>query len=400
MKRNKFLLIAAFAALLVSCGGGKKQGKPDFGDNEYAVRTIQGQTADLQTTYPATIKGVQDVEIRPKVSGFITKLCVKEGQNVKAGQLLFVIDNVTFEAAVRQAKASVSAAKAALATAKLTYENNQKLFKNNVIGAFDLQSSQNNYESAKAQLAQAKAAYISAKQNLDFCYVTSPATGVIGDLPYRVGALVSASSQQPLTTVSNISSMQVYFSMTEKDLLDLTKTAGGLHAAIKDYPAVKLQLADGTIYNQSGHVATVSGVIDPTTGTVSMRADFANPDHLLKSGASGSIVVPHVASSAIIIPQDAVAQVQDKHFVYVVGKDNKVKYTAVTINPNDDGKNYIITSGLSIGDRIVVNGISSLQDGMEIKPLTEAQYQEKLKKTEQLGAAQGDLGELKKALTK
>ena len=224
MKRNKFLLIAAFAALLVSCGGGKKQGKPDFGDNEYAVRTIQGQTADLQTTYPATIKGVQDVEIRPKVSGFITKLCVKEGQNVKAGQLLFVIDNVTFEAAVRQAKASVSAAKAALATAKLTYENNQKLFKNNVIGAFDLQSSQNNYESAKAQLAQAKAAYISAKQNLDFCYVTSPATGVIGDLPYRVGALVSASSQQPLTTVSNISSMQVYFSMTEKDLLDLTKT--------------------------------------------------------------------------------------------------------------------------------------------------------------------------------
>lgn len=400
MKRNKFLLIAAFAALLVSCGGGKKQGKPDFGDNEYAVRTIQGQNADLQTTYPATIKGVQDVEIRPKVSGFITKLCVKEGQNVKAGQLLFVIDNVTFEAAVRQAKASVSAAKAALATAKLTYENNQKLFKNNVIGAFDLQSSQNNYESAKAQLAQAKAAYISAKQNLDFCYVTSPATGVIGDLPYRVGALVSASSQQPLTTVSNISSMQVYFSMTEKDLLDLTKTAGGLHAAIKDYPAVKLQLADGTIYNQQGHVATVSGVIDPTTGTVSMRADFANPDHLLKSGASGSIVVPHVASSAIIIPQDAVAQVQDKHFVYVVGKDNKVKYTAVTINPNDDGKNYIITSGLSIGDRIVVNGISSLQDGMEIKPLTEAQYQEKLKKTEQLGAAQGDLGELKKALTK
>ena len=188
--------------------------------------------------------------------------------------------------------------------------------------------------------------------------------------------------------------------MTEKDLLDLTKTAGGLHAAIKDYPAVKLQLADGTIYNQPGHVATVSGVIDPTTGTVSMRADFANPDHLLKSGASGSIVVPHVASSAIIIPQDAVAQVQDKHFVYVVGKDNKVKYTAVTINPNDDGKNYIITSGLSIGDRIVVNGISSLQDGMEIKPLTEAQYQDKLKKTEQLGAAQGDLGELKKALTK
>ena len=402
MKKNKFLILAAavMAAVLTSCGGGKSGGKPDFSDNEYAVRTVQGQEANLQTTYPATIKGIQDVEIRPKVSGFITKLCVKEGQTVKAGQLLFVIDNVTYAAAVRQAKASVNAAKAALATAKLTYENNEKLFKNNVIGAFDLQSSRNNYESAKAQLAQARAAYVSAKQNLDFCFVTSPTNGVVGDLPYRVGALVSASSQQPLTTVSNISTMQVYFSVTEKDLLEMTKSAGGLNAAISSYPTVKLQLADGTIYNQPGRVATVSGVINATTGSVSMRADFPNPDHLLKSGASGSIVVPHVSSSAVIIPQDAVAQVQDKYFVYVVGKDNKVKYTAVTINPNNDGKNYIITSGLNVGDRFVVNGISSLQDGMEIKPLTEAQYAEKLKKTEELGAAQGDLKKLKKAFGK
>ncbi len=384
------------AAILASCGGSKKQGKPDFGDNEYAVRTITGQSADLQSTYPATIKGVQDVEIRPKVSGFITKLCVKEGQSVKAGQLLFVIDNVTYAAAVRQAKAAVNSAKAQLNTARLTYNNSEKLFKNNVIGSYELQSSKNAMESAAAQLAQAEASYVSAKQNLDFCYVTSPASGVIGDLPYRVGALVSASSQQALTTVSNISTMQVYFSMTEKDLLSMTKTAGGIHAAIKDYPAVKLQLADGTIYNQPGHVATVSGVIDPTTGSVSMRADFPNPDHLLKSGGSGSIVVPHVSSSAIIIPQDAVSQVQDKHFVYVVGKDNKVKYTAVTVDPNNDGKNYIITSGLNIGDRIVINGISALTDGQEIKPITEAQYAEKLKKTEQLGADQSDLGKLKK----
>lgn len=396
MKKTKVLLVAALAAVLASCGGGKSGGKPDFGDNEYAVRTIQGQNADLQTTYPATIKGVQDVEIRPKVSGFITKLCVKEGQTVKAGQLLFVIDNVTYAAAVRQAKAAVNSAKAQLNTARLTYTNSEKLFKNNVIGSYELQTAKNSLETAAAAVAQAEAAYISAKQNLDFCYVTSPANGVIGDLPYRVGALVSASSQQPLTTVSNISTMQVYFSMTEKDLLGMTKTAGGVHAAISDYPAVKLQLADGTIYDHPGKVATVSGVIDPTTGTVSMRADFANPEHLLKSGASGSIVVPHVATSAIIIPQDAVAQVQDKHFVYIVGKDNKVKYSPVTVDPNDDGKNYIITSGLHVGDRIVVNGISSLTDGMEIKPVTEAQYAEKLKKTEAMGADQSDLSKLKK----
>ena len=400
MNKTKILLIAVLTVVLASCGGGKSGGKPNFGDNEYAVRTVQGQNADLQTTYPATIKGVQDVEIRPKVSGFITKLCVKEGQQVKAGQLLFVIDNVTYAAAVRQARAAVNAAKAQLNTARLTYNNSQKLFKNNVIGSYELQSSKNAMESAAAQLAQAEAAYVSAKQNLDFCFVTSPANGVIGDLPYRVGALVSASSQQALTTVSNNSTMQVYFSMTEKDLLDMTKTAGGINAAISSYPAVKLQLADGSIYNHPGKVATVSGVIDPTTGTVSMRADFPNPERVLKTGASGSIVVPHTATSAVVVPQDAVVEVQDKHFVYVVGKDNKVKYTPVEINSQNDGKNYIITSGLNIGDRFVVNGVSSLQDGMEIKPLTEAQYADKLKKTEELGEAQGDLGKLKKAFGK
>lgn len=394
MKKSKILMIVA-AALLASCGS-KQQGKPDFSDNEYAVRTVEGQNAELQTTYPATIKGMQDVEIRPKVSGFITKLYVKEGQTVKAGQILFEIDNVTYAAAVRQAKAAVNSAKAQLATAKLTYENNEKLYKNNVIGAFDLQSSRNSLEAAQAAVAQAEASYVSAKQNLEFCYVTSPASGVIGDLPYRVGALVSASSQQALTTVSNISTMQVYFSMTEKELLEMTKTAGGIHAAIKDYPAVKLQLADGTIYNHPGHVATVSGVIDSSTGSVSMRADFANPDNLLKSGGSGYIVVPHTASNAVIIPQDAVAQVQDKYFVYIVGKDNKVKYTAVTVDPDNDGKNYIITKGLNVGDRYVVQGISSLSDGAEIKPITEAQYNEKMKKTEQLGSDQSDISKLKK----
>lgn len=396
MKKTSNFLTLLIAALAFASCGSKQSGKPNFGDDEYAVRTIGGQSAELQTTYPATIKGVQDVEIRPKVSGFITKLCVQEGQTVRKGQLLFVIDNVTYAAAVRQAKAAVNSAKAQLNTAKLTYTNNEKLFKNNVIGSYELQSAKNALEAAYAAVAQAEASYTSAKQNLDFCYVTSPADGVIGDLPYRVGALVSASSQQPLTTVSNIGSMQVYFSMTEKDLLDMTKGAGGLHAAIKDYPAVKLQLADGTMYSHEGRVATVSGVVDPTTGTVSMRADFPNPEHLLKSGASGSIVVPHHASSAIIIPQDAVSQVQDKYFVYVLGAGNKVKYTPVTVNSNNDGKSYIIESGLKIGDKIVVNGISALTDGQKITPITEAQYQEKLKKTEAMGAYQGDLDKLKK----
>ena len=396
MKKNKLLLLIAAAAMLVACGG--KQGKPNFGDNEYAVRTIGTQSAALETTYPATVRGVQDVEIRPKVSGFITRLCVHEGQTVKKGQLLFVIDNVTYEAAARQAKASVNAAKAQLNTAKLTYENNQKLFNNNVIGSYELQSAKNSYETAKASLAQAEASYISAKQNLDFCYVTSPANGVVGDLPYKVGALVSASSQQPLTTVSDISTMQVYFSMTEKDLIEMTRTSGGLTAAIKDYPAVKLKLADGSIYGHEGRVVTVSGVIDRTTGSVSIRADFPNPEHLLKTGGSGAIVVPHNDNAAIVIPQDATVQVQDKFFVYVLGANNKVKYTEITVSPNNDGNNYIVTGGLKVGEKIVVSGITALTDGAEIKPITEAQYAEKIKKAQALGEAQGDAKKLKEAL--
>jgi len=185
--------------------------------------------------------------------------------------------------------------------------------------------------------------------------------------------------------------------MTEKDMLDMTRSAGGMHSAVNDYPAVKLQLADGTMYSQEGRVAAISGVIDSSTGSVSVRADFPNPDHLLKSGGSGSIVIPHTNQNAVVIPQDAVAQVQDKFFVYVVGSDNKVKYTEVKVDPNNDGQNYIITEGVKIGDRFVVKGITSLTDGQEIKPITEQQYQEKLKETEKLGEAQSDLGKLKKA---
>lgn len=398
MKKKGLMLVASLALLLASCGGGS-QGKPNFGDNEYAVRTISGQNSELQTSYPATIKGVQDVEIRPKISGFITKMCVQEGQSVKKGQVLFVIDNVTYEAAARQAKMAVNSAKASLSTMKLTYENSKKLFENKVIGTYELESAKNNYESAQAALAQAEANYVSAKQNLDFCYVASPANGIVGELPYRVGALVSSSSADALTTVSDVSKIQVYFSMTEKDLLTLNRTAGGVHAAISSYPAVKLLLADGTTYEHDGKISTISGVIDKSTGSASVRADFPNPDHLLKSGSSGSIVIPHLNNNAIIIPQEAVAQVQDKYFVYVVGSDNKVKYTEVKVNAHNDGVNYIIDSGLKVGDRIVVKGITSLTDGAEIKPLTEAQYAEKLKKTEEMGADQGDLNKLKEDLT-
>ena len=398
MKQKVLFLIAAVSLFLISCGGGK-QGA-GFNDNEYPVRTIESQGSSSETLYPATIRGVQDVEIRPKVSGFITKLLVKEGQRVTAGQLLFVIDSETYQATVRQAKAAVSSATAQLNTAKLTYDNSQKLFNSNVIGQYELQTAQNTYENAKAALAQAQASLASAKEMLSYCFVKSPVSGLVGSLPFKVGALVGPTSAQPLTTVSDNNTMEVFFSMTEKDVLDMARNVGGVKESLSTYPVVKLKLADGTIYSQPGKVTKMSGVIDSSTGSVSMVAHFSNPDHILRSGGSGSIVVPKVTSNAIVIPQDAVAQVQDRYFVYVLGKDNKVKYTEIKISPDNDGQTYVVTNGLKVGDRIVLKGISGLTEGAEIKGLTEAEYEAKLKKTAELGSSQNDLSKLKEAFGK
>lgn len=340
----------------------------------------------MQTTYPATIKGIQDVEVRPKVSGFITNVYVHEGQTVSAGQVLFTIDSETYRAAVREAQAGVNTARAQLNTARLTYENNKKLFAKNVIGQYELSTAQNSYATARASVAQASLA--SARETLSWCQVKSPSNGVVGSLPFKVGALVNSSNAQPLTTVSNISTMEVFFSMSESEILNLTKTAGSVRAAISSMPIVKLQLADGTVYNHPGKVVKMSGVIDPTTGSVSLIAHFANPEKLLKSGGAGQIVIPTDDNHAIKVPQEACSEVQDKIFVYKVGADNKVKYTEITVNPQNDGKTYIVTSGLSVGDRIVTKGIAKLSDGMKIKPITEAQYEKKIDDAAKLAAKQ------------
>ncbi len=378
-------MIVAAAAMLVSCGGGGMK----LGDNEFPVRSIKTQGTELQTSYPATIKGVQDVEIRPKISGFITKVCVNEGQAVRKGQTLFVIDNVTYEAAARQAKAAVVSAEASLKTAKLAYENSKSLYEGGVIGDFEWQSAQNTYETAKAGLAQAQAAYASAKQNLDFCYVSSPADGVIGTLPYKVGALVSSASASPLTTVSDISSMEVYFSMTEKDVLMMGKDEGGINSAVAAMPSVKLRLADGTIYGEAGKITKASGVIDAATGTITLVAQFPNPNKVLRSGGAGQVIIPTTEAKAILVPQEATSEVQNKKFVYVVDKENKVRYTEITVNPQSDGNYYIVTSGLKEGDKFVSKGITKLSDGMEIIPITEEQYQKKIDDAIKLGENQG-----------
>ena len=384
--KKKILWFAAATMLLASCGGG--DGRPTFGDNEFPVVTVDTSSTSMQTTYPATIKGVQDVQISPKVQGFITQINVKEGQTVSAGQVLFVLDNVTYQAQVRQSQASVNTAQAACNTAKLSYENAQKLFENKVIGDFELQSATNSYESAKAALALAQAGLASAKEMLSFCYVKSPAAGVVGTLPYKKGALVNTATV--LTTVSNNSSMEVYFSLTEKDALNMTQ------ASLGEFPSVQLQLADGTIYSQEGKVTKMSGVIDAATGSVQVIALFPNPDRVLKSGGSGSIIIPKSNSDAIVIPQNCVSEVQNKKFVYILDKDNKVKYTEIQVDPQNDGNNYIVTDGLKVGDKYVTNGITKLTDGMEIVPITPERYQQKIDEQAKAMSAGDIVGAMKK----
>ena len=382
---KKILMLAAVAATLVSCGGGG--GRPTFGDNEFPVTTAGTSTADMQSTYPAAIKGIQDVEIRPKAQGFLTQINVREGQTVSAGQVLFVIDNETYQAQVRQAQAAVNAAQQQCNTAKLTYDNSKQLHEKRVIGDYELQTSQNSYESAQAQLAQAQAALASAKEALSYCYVKSPAAGVVGTLPFKKGALVSGSNV--LTTVSNISSMEAYFSVTEKEAMIISQKG------LQSMPAVKLQLADGSIYPQEGTISKMSGVIDAATGSVQLIAAFQNPEKLLKSGATGTIIIPRVSSNVIIIPQSCVSEVQNKKFVYTVGKDNKVKYTEIKVDPQNDGNNYVVTEGLKAGDKYVTNGITKLNDGMEIVPITQERYQQKIQEQAKTMSAGDIVGAMK-----
>ncbi|MBR4936117.1 MAG: efflux RND transporter periplasmic adaptor subunit [Bacteroidaceae bacterium] len=377
--RSKIMSLALLLAL-VSCG--EKQGMPEA-NNEYAVITVQATDAQLETSYPATIKGLEDIEIRPKVSGFITKLCVDEGDFVRKGQPLFQLERVQFEAAVRSAEANVNVIKTNIKTQELNLENKRMLHGKGIISNFDLQSAENQLESLKAQLAQAQAGLTDARNNLSYCTVTSPVSGVVGSIPYRLGSLVSASTPQPLTTVSNIETMYAYFSMTEKQMLALTREKGGIAAAMDKMPAVKLQLADGSEYPLAGNVSAISGVIEAGTGSVQMRATFANPERVLRSGGAGAILVPVKSEGCILVPQKATYGIQNKKFVYVVGDDNKVTGREIEVLVQNDGQNYIVVKGLKAGERIVVEGVNQLKTGNVIKPITPAQAEANRKKAEQ-----------------
>lgn len=373
---RRFAYLALGIILFAGCSK-KQQGLPDA-DNSYAVETVNSSSADLNTTYPATIRGIQDVEIRPKIAGNITQIYVAEGQAVHRGQILFTIDSEQYVAAVRAAEAQIKVCQANIATQRLTVANQRLLHSKQIISDYAMKSAENQLQALQAQLASAQAQLSSARDNLKWCTVSSPADGVIGLLPYKVGTLVGPSMAEAFTTVSNIERVHIYFSMTEKQLLAMARTGnGGVKAAIKNMPNVRLKLADGTMYDEYGTIDAVSGIINQSTGAVQMRATFSNSRHLLHSGGTGNILLPTIVSNTIKVPQAAVTEIQDKKFVYIVGAKNKVKSTEITVEEQNDGTYYYVTSGLKAGDRIVIEGVQNLKDDMEIKPITPQQAAEK-----------------------
>lgn len=363
MKKHKNLtaIIVACSFLVVSCSEAPRPQAPQ----EYAVLKVETVDRQVPISYSASIHGRQDIQIMPQVSGTIAHYDLLEGQTVKKGDVLFIIDQVPFKAALRTANANVEAAKAGVATAQLIYDSKKELYAKKIVSKFDLQTAENSLLTAKAQLSQAEAQRVNAANNLSYTEVKSPGNGVVGDLPYVIGDLVGPSIRVPLTVVSDNSDMYIYFSLTENRLYELTRQYGTMKETLKNLPKIKLQLNDGEVYSLEGFVESISGVINPSTGCVLARAVFPNPNGLLRTGGAGNIIMPHTFKDCIVIPQAATFEVQDKVFVYKLEDGKAISYR-VEVEPISNGKEYIVREGLKSGDIIVAEGVGLLREGTPI----------------------------------
>ena len=358
-----FFLLFALIITLVSCKDSKNDGLQQA---IYTVQIITPENRTLESFYPTTIQGRQDVDVFAQITGKIIKVCVTEGQTIKKGQTLFMIDPVPFQAAYNTAKANVNEARAQLATAQMNYQANKKLYDAKVIGSVEYRTSQYTLAQVQAVLEQRLAELQSASNNLTYTKVVSPSDGVVGTLPYHAGSLVSASMQQPLTRVSDNQEVWAFFTMNETQLLSLIEQYGSKEKALAAMPDVTLQLSNGKRYPVPGRITSISGLIDPTTGSVTLKAVFRNKNGMLYSGYTGNVCIPSINKRSIVVPQSATYEMQDKRFIYkVVG--GKAIATPITILPISNGKEFIVTSGLKPGDMIVSGGIANIKDGMGIK---------------------------------
>lgn len=361
-KIYRYAVAAALLAAITSC----KTNSLQSAGGGYPTMIVETGDKLLTTSHSATIRGRQDIGLYSQVAGKITEVRVTEGQAVRKGDVLFVVDQIPYRAELRVAEANHAAAQVGVESAQLNYDSIKELYDNEVVSAYELQTALNGLNTAQAALAQAEAQLVNARNNLSYTEIRSPSDGVVGTLPYKEGTLVSSSMSESLTTVSDNSEVYVYFSLNENRLLEMARTYGTLENALTQMPDVQLRLSDGTLYDHAGRIESISGVINETTGTASLRAVFPNPDRLLRSGANGSVVIPESYTDIILIPQEATFDLQDKVFVYKV-IDGVARSSQITVSAISDGREYIVLGGLAAGEEIVASGAGLLRDGVQVK---------------------------------
>lgn len=373
MKKTIALSIPGMLAigLLASCSQGQQAGAAyDPSPGEYPVYTLQTGTAIIRSVYPASLEGQQNIEIRPKVDGYIQQIFVDEGSLVKKGQLLFKIHAPQYEQEMLAATAAIKSATAEVSAARLQVSNLLPLVKKEIVTNTALEAATYNLQAKEAVLAQARAGLVNAQTNIGYTTILSPVTGIVGAIPNKTGSLVSSLSPVPLTTVSDTRNMYAYFSFDEKQFLEFFAKYPGatVEEKLNHLPPVTLVLTDGTTYGEKGHVETVNGMIDKKTGSVSFRATFANPSGMLRSGGSATLQIPLQLPAALLLPQKATFEMQGKKLVFVVDEKNRVRSEEVKVMDLAAGNNYIVQSGVHAGDRVVTDGMDQLRDSMLIKP--------------------------------
>ena len=365
MKRNVLLWAGVTTALvsgLASCSIDMPKEKP----SSFETMTVVKQDITVPVKFSAKMKGQTDVTITPQVSGQLVQICVSEGQQVKKDQVLFVIDQRNAQLELEAAEANLEAALASESSAKLEYDSNKNLFEKHIVSRYMLDNSENSYRRAQASVAQARASVNRAKVNLGFCTITAPVTGVIGEIPVRTGDQMSPGTR--MTMVSGNQQMDAEFSLPESVLEAAIAQGfdGHVEEALKAFPDATFVMKNGTEYEHKGRISSVTGVVNAVTGTIACKATFPNPEGKLYSGIQGTVVMPSAKQGVMVVPQAAVVKLQDKQLMYKVLADSTATAVDVTTQDAGNGKDYIVTSGLNVGDRIVTVGANNVQEGQRV----------------------------------
>lgn len=363
------LFIAATVIGLVASCGGKQEEVSQKMIGTYKVVNLEKTNTTLLAEYPASLEGIMDIDIRPKIDGYIEQILVDEGQEVTKGQVLFRISNPQFSQDMQSLAASVAAAESAVATAELQVTKTKPLVDQGIISSFELKNVELALQARKAELQRAKAQYSNGVTNVGYTTIKSPVNGMVGTIPYRIGSYVNSATAQPLTRVSDISTIYAYFSISEKQQLDIVAEIEGktFQEKIAKIPEVNMVLSNGDLYTHPGKIQTFSGQVNTQTGAFNVRANFPNAEKLLRSGNSATIQIPTYLENVIIIPQKATVELQDKRMAYILDGD-KVKAVPVKVRAVPGGKFFVVDEGLTEKDQLVIEGIGILTEGTVIKP--------------------------------